>query len=60
MDESEVRALPTDLMFVDLETTRGNAAQHRIIEIGILRLRDGMVSEEGSNLVNSECIIPRA
>jgi len=58
MDAPEVRALPTDLVFVDLETTGGNAAHHRIIEIGIVRLRDGVVTEEWSTLVNPECIIP--
>jgi len=58
MDAPEVRALPTDLVFVDLETTGGNAAHHRIIEIGIVRLRDGEVIEEWSTLVNPECIIP--
>jgi len=58
MDAPEVRALPTDLVFVDLETTGGNAAHHRIIEIGIVRLRDGVVSEQWSTLVNPECVIP--
>jgi DNA polymerase-3 subunit epsilon len=58
MDVPEVRALPTDLVFVDLETTGGNAAHHRIIEIGIVRLRDGRVVEEWSTLVNPECSIP--
>jgi DNA polymerase-3 subunit epsilon len=58
MDAPEVRALPTDLVFVDLETTGGNAAHHRIIEIGIVRLRDGRVIEEWSTLVNPECTIP--
>ena len=58
MDAPEVRALPTDLVFVDLETTGGNAAHHRIIEIGIVRLRKGRVVEEWSTLVNPECIIP--
>jgi DNA polymerase-3 subunit epsilon len=58
MDAPEVRALPTDLVFVDLETTGGNAAHHRIIEIGIVRLRGGVVVEEWSTLVNPECTIP--
>jgi DNA polymerase-3 subunit epsilon len=58
MDVPEVRALPTDLVFVDLETTGGNAAHHRIIEIGIVRLRDGAVVEEWSTLVDPECLIP--
>jgi DNA polymerase III subunit epsilon len=58
MDAPEVRALPTDLVFVDLETTGGNAAHHRIIEIGVVRLRDGVVIEEWSTLVNPDCVIP--
>src|ERR1700677_849334 len=58
MVAAEVRALPTDLVFVDLETTGGNAAHHRIIEIGIVRLRDGAVIDEWSTLVNPECLIP--
>src|SRR5580693_7106034 len=58
MDAPEVRALPTDLVFVDLETTGGNAAHHRIIEIGIVRLRDGVVLEEWNTLVHPECAIP--
>ncbi|MGA2398914.1 MAG: exonuclease domain-containing protein [Steroidobacteraceae bacterium] len=58
MDAPEVGELPTDLVFVDLETTGGNAAHHRIIEIGIVRLREGAVVEEWSTLVNPGCLIP--
>lgn len=58
MDAPEVRELPTDLVFVDLETTGGNAAHHRIIEIGIVRWVDGAAVEEWSTLVNPECAIP--
>jgi len=56
MDGAEV--LPRDLVFVDLETTGGNAAYHRITEVGILRLQDGELAEEWSSLVNPECPIP--
>ena len=58
MDAPEIRELPADLVFVDLETTGGNAAHHRIIEIGIARVVDGAAVEEWSTLVNPECIIP--
>ena len=58
MDAPEVGELPSDLVFVDLETTGGNAAHHRIIEIGIVRLREGAVTEEWSTLVNPGCLIP--
>ena len=50
--------LPRDLVFVDLETTGGNAALDRITEVGVVRLRDGVLVEEWSSLVNPECPIP--
>jgi DNA polymerase III subunit epsilon len=46
------------LVFVDLETTGGNPAFHRITEIGIVRVIDGAVAEEWSSLINPECPIP--
>ncbi len=54
----DLAKLPQDLVFVDLETTGGNAAYHRITEIGIVRIEDGCVVEEWSSLVNPECDIP--
>ncbi len=47
-----------NLVFVDLETTGGNAAHHRITEIGIVRVVNGAVVEEWSSLVNPGCEIP--
>jgi DNA polymerase III subunit epsilon len=47
-----------NLVFVDLETTGGNAAHHRITEIGIVRMASGAVVEEWSSLVNPDCEIP--
>lgn len=58
MDAAEGFALAHDLVFVDLETTGGNAAYHRITEIGIVRLHHGGAVEEWSTLVNPECPIP--
>ncbi len=58
MDAAEEFALPQDLVFVDLETTGGNAAHHRITEVGIVRVEAGVVTEEWSTLVNPECRIP--
>jgi DNA polymerase III subunit epsilon len=58
MDAPEARELPQDLVFVDLETTGGNAAYHRITEIGIVRVERGVAVEEWSTLVNPECLIP--
>ncbi len=52
--------LDRDLVCVDLETTGGNAAWHRIIEIGIVEMdRDGAV-REWSTLVNPATRIPPA
>jgi len=45
------------LVFVDLETTGGNAAYDRITEVGIVRVQNGEVLEEWSSLVNPECPI---
>jgi DNA polymerase-3 subunit epsilon len=50
--------LDRDLVCVDLETTGGNAAWHRIIEIGLVEVdRDGTV-REWSTLVNPGTRIP--
>jgi DNA polymerase III subunit epsilon len=54
----DLSVLPYDLVFVDLETTGGNAAHHRITEIGIVRVTNGELVEEWSSLVNPECLIP--
>jgi DNA polymerase III subunit epsilon len=45
---------------VDLETTGGTAATHRITEVGIVVLEDGVVVEEWSSLVNPCQRIPSA
>jgi DNA polymerase-3 subunit epsilon len=58
MDAPEAGDLPRDLVFVDLETTGGHAARHRITEIGIVRVHGDAVVEEWSTLVNPECVIP--
>src|ERR1700692_3360047 len=50
--------LPQDLVFVDLETTGGNAAYDRITEVGIVRVTNGGLVEEWSSLVNPERPIP--
>src|SRR5271170_8084115 len=47
-----------NLVFVDLETTGGNAAHDRITEIGIVRVHGGEAVEEWSSLVNPGCEIP--
>jgi DNA polymerase-3 subunit epsilon len=60
MGAAEASVLSRDLVFVDLETTGGNAAQHRITEVGIVRVRGGEAVDEWSSLVNPGCRIPAA
>ena len=57
-DVSSTGQLPPDLVFVDLETTGGNAAHDRITEVGLVRIKDGELVEEWSSLVNPERPIP--
>ena len=49
---------PRDLVFVDLETTGGNAAYDRITEVGVVRVTNGELAEEWSSLVNPGRPIP--
>ncbi len=51
-------ALRGPIACIDLETTGGMAAHHRIIEVGIVLLEDGAVIEEWSSLVNPGVRIP--
>lgn len=47
-----------DLVFVDVETTGGNANWHRVIEVGLVRARGAQLLEEWSTLVNPLTAIP--
>ena len=46
------------IAFVDVETTGGHPAWHRITEIAIVAMRDGLVEWEWSALVNPGTTIP--
>ncbi len=46
------------LAIVDVETTGGSCAYHRVIEIGIRRIEGGEPVASYSTLVNPECRIP--
>jgi len=52
--------LAGEIACVDLETTGGHAVRDRVIEAGIVLLRDGVVVEEYSTLVNPGVRIPYA
>ena len=57
--ENTIRSdLPQDLVFVDLETTGGSWVHHRVIEVGVVRFRDGELIEEWSSLIDPQCPIP--
>ncbi|NNF51961.1 MAG: DNA polymerase III subunit epsilon [Gammaproteobacteria bacterium] len=46
------------LVFLDLETTGGNASRHRIIEIGLIEFVAGQKVREWSSFVNPDCAVP--
>jgi len=52
------RLLDGPLACVDLETTGGSAAYHRVIEVGIVLMEGGSIVEEWSSLVNPGCRVP--
>jgi len=49
-----------ELVALDLETTGFDANDDAIIEVGLVRLVDGEIVEEGGKLVNPDCPIPEA
>lgn len=51
--------LPKKLAFVDIETTGGSFFTDRIIEIGILRVEDGVVIAQYNSFINPETYIPK-
>lgn len=46
------------IAFVDVETTGGDARFDRVIEIGIVSVRAGVLEHEWSTLINPECRMP--
>lgn len=50
--------LPADLAFVDVETTGGSFHHSRVIDIGIVRVHDGVVTQTFSSLINPDGYIP--
>src|SRR6185369_961891 len=43
---------------VDVETTGGNPLFHRVIEVGILRVERGEITQKFKSLVNPGCDVP--
>ncbi len=61
MDFTEMENLPFEQVpfwVVDVETTGGNASDHRIIEIAAIKVREGEMRRVIHTLVNPECSIP--
>jgi len=48
-----------DVVYLDLETTGGSAQHDRIIEIGLVEIRNGELAGEWTSLVNPHRPIPR-
>ena len=46
------------MVIVDIETTGGRYYNHRIIEIGMIKVQDGKQIGEYQALINPECLIP--
>ncbi len=46
------------LVFLDLETTGGNASRHRIIEIGLIEARPGKPARNWRSFVDPGCSVP--
>jgi DNA polymerase-3 subunit epsilon len=44
---------------IDIETTGGKAQQHRVTEVGIVKVVDGKVVDEWQSLINPQRRIPR-
>lgn len=55
-----ISMLNQNSVFVDVETTGGNASYHRITEIAIIEINDGAVVAEWSTLLNPETFIPES
>ena len=49
---------PAKMVLLDCETTGGNAARHRIIEIGLLIVEDGELVETWQTFVDPETALP--
>ncbi|MFT4603533.1 MAG: DNA polymerase-3 subunit epsilon [Rhodothermales bacterium] len=45
---------------VDTETTGTDPSEHRIIEIGAVRLEGGQIVERFEQLIDPECLVPRS
>jgi DNA polymerase-3 subunit epsilon len=50
--------LPNTISFVDLETTGGRAQRDRIIEIGIVKVRNGEIVDKFETLLNPNHFLP--
>lgn len=48
----------SDLTFIDVETTGLSPSRDRIIEIGLLRMKNGRVTKTFSSLINPEASLP--
>ncbi len=50
--------LPKNLVFVDLETTGASLRADRVIEVGAVRVEEGKVVKNFSQVINPNCFVP--
>lgn len=50
--------LPSKIAFVDIETTGGSVNYDRIIEIGVVRVEDGQITQTFQTLINPNHYLP--
>lgn len=58
--DADSRPLDTDIVTLDFETTGLSAEHDRVVEIGAVRSRSGMILEEYSRMVNPSIPMPAA
>lgn len=58
IDQEDIMDLPKNLTFVDLETTGGSVTFDRIIEIGILQVKDNKLTRTFETFLNPDRPLP--
>lgn len=48
-----------DLVIIDTETTGWNPNYHRVIEVAAIKVRNGVITDEYSNLISTSVEVPR-
>jgi DNA polymerase-3 subunit epsilon len=57
-DQALSPSFPAKLALIDCETTGGKPAQHRVVEIGLLLIDDGVITERWQTFLDPERVLP--